>query len=183
MKVPILQGNKVTLRTPKIVDVKEYVYILSDKKVSRFLNHRYTTKNHLNESKKWVKEVLSDPGQALWTITVGDKIIGNATLRFVHSAKKANLGIVIGGYEQWGRGYGTESINLLMSYLFGKLKYNRLDLFVHCNNRRGINLYNKIGFKREGRVRQSTWNPDTKKFVDQYLMSILKDEWFKKNKK
>jgi len=180
MKVPILKGQKVILRMAKIADVKEYIRILDDEKVSRFLNYHYKTKNRKNESEKWVKEVLFDPGQALWTITVGNKIIGNTTLRFVNNCRKANLGIVIGGEEYWGKGYGTETICLVINYLFKKLKFNRLDLLVHCDNKRGIKLYNKIGFKKEGKMRQSALSRDGKKFVDQYVMSILREEWLKK---
>ncbi len=63
--------------------------------------------------------------------------------------RKAPLGIVIGEPEQWGHGYGTLALTLLLRFGFGELNLNRIELEALDDNPRAIRCYEKVGFQRE----------------------------------
>lgn len=71
---------------------------------------------------------------------------------------------------------------MIGDYVFKKLKYQRFELVVFMDNNRALAVYKKAGFKLEGIRRRYHWNLTTKKFDDEGMMGILKEEWGKKKK-
>ena len=67
--------------------------------------------------------------------------------------RHAELAIVIGNKDYWSKGYGTEIMKKLLEWGFEGLNLNRLYLHVFSFNKRAIGLYEKMGFKEEGRLR------------------------------
>lgn len=61
-------------------------------------------------------------------------------------------------YEQAerGKGYTTEAVNLLVRYLFGRLKTNRIRLIIHPENRASRRVAEKCGFTCEG-IARGAW--------------------------
>lgn len=78
-----------------------------------------------------------------------------------------------------GKGYGKESIRLIKEWVFTKHNANRLWLDVKVNNLRAFNLYKKQGFVVEGTLRECI--KKDKGFESLYIMSILKNEFEKRN--
>jgi len=64
------------------------------------------------------------------------------------------LGIAIQDKSQWGRGYGTEALRLVLRYAFEELELNRVELNTDEENVRAIRSYEKCGFRREGLLRR-----------------------------
>lgn len=52
--------------------------------------------------------------------------------------------------ENQGKGYGKESIKLLIKHLYQEYNYNKVYLSVYDNNKGAIVLYSKLGFKFNG---------------------------------
>jgi RimJ/RimL family protein N-acetyltransferase len=52
-----------------------------------------------------------------------------------------------------GKGYITEAVNLLVGYLFGLLKMNRVRLIIHPDNLASRRVAEKCGFRHEGTAR------------------------------
>lgn len=111
------------------------------------------------------------------------KHIGMAGFTYHRKDKRATFGITIGDKEAWGKGYGQEITKILIDFVFGKLKINRFELAVFVLNKRAVHIYKKMGFKIEGHRRQYAFNKITKKFDDDYLMSILREDWLKRGKR
>jgi len=61
----------------------------------------------------------------------------------------AKFGIYL-GFKFTDKGYGTEAINILLSYYFEKMKFRELQLGVAALNHRAIRCYQKCGFKYVG---------------------------------
>ncbi|HDX9652754.1 GNAT family N-acetyltransferase [Bacillus wiedmannii] len=74
-----------------------------------------------------------------------------------------------------GQGYGTEAITIVLKFVFEQLYLNRLQLEVFSHNLRGIRAYEKVGFVKEGTLRQSLFYNDT--FSDEIIMAILKSDY------
>src|SRR3989339_661720 len=57
------------------------------------------------------------------------------------------------------------------------VKWIRVELMVYSDNVRAKKLYKKLGFVFEGRQRQKLYNSITKKFEDDEIYSILRQEY------
>lgn len=87
----------------------------------------------------------------------------------------ATMFIGIGSEEHRGKGYGRESLNLLLSYGFFDMNLFRIQLNVLEFNSSAIRLYERAGFKREGALREFVLR-DCKRY-DLFLYGLLKREW------
>lgn len=85
------------------------------------------------------------------------------------------LGIGIGEREFWGRGYGTEAVQIILRYAFTELNLWRVSLSVLAANPRARRAYEKCGFVVEGRVRGLAHIDGER--IDEVFMGILRDEW------
>ncbi|MEC2626393.1 GNAT family protein, partial [Bacillus cereus] len=77
-----------------------------------------------------------------------------------------------------GQGYGTEAIKIVLRFVFEQLSLNRLQLEVFSHNLRGIKAYEKVGFAKEGTLRQSLFYNDT--YSDEIIMAILKSDYIER---
>jgi RimJ/RimL family protein N-acetyltransferase len=69
-------------------------------------------------------------------------------------ADRAELGISIHDKTQWSKGLGTDAVRLVVDYAFEELDLNRVELTTDEENARAIRCYEKVGFVREGLLRQ-----------------------------
>ena len=87
----------------------------------------------------------------------------------------ANFRIILGGPWAYGRGWGSEAARLIIAYAFEHGGLHRVGLGVFDFNPRARRVYEKIGFRYEGTLRDSLlWDGE---YVDEHLMSILAPEW------
>jgi len=85
------------------------------------------------------------------------------------------FGLTIGDKEAWGKGHGTESTRLMVEHAFRTMNMNRVWLQVFEYNERGIRAYTKVGFKKEGVMRQENFRDG--RYWDTWVMAILRDDW------
>lgn len=127
---------------------------------------------------EFFERVRSDKDRVWFVIVLREngKVIGEAgLLRMFQVWRTTDLSIIIGEKEEWGKGYGTEAIGLLLDYAFGYLNFHRVAIGVVGFNERAIRFYEKAGFKREGIQREGYYyNHNYHDFV---MMSILEDEF------
>lgn len=88
--------------------------------------------------------------------------------------------IYIGDMDYRGKGYGEESMRLLLEYLFLSLHMERVSLDHFTDNKPASSLYQKLGFKYEGIARNAT--KKNGKYIDLQLMSMLRSEYFQLKK-
>jgi RimJ/RimL family protein N-acetyltransferase len=109
-----------------------------------------------------------------------DKLIGDIGLYIVNwSSRDAFVGLGIGERDFWGRGYGTDAMQLILRYAFMEVNLRRVTLTVFEYNPRAIRSYEKAGFRHEGRLRKLL-HRDGKRY-DELFMGILRDEWMESN--
>ncbi|MGY4797852.1 GNAT family N-acetyltransferase [Lysinibacillus fusiformis] len=107
-----------------------------------------------------------------------DQVIGDLAIMEVDlDNKKAMFRIALHGIEDCGKGFGSEAVRLAQRFTFEELNLNRLELQVYSHNSRGIKSYEKVGFKKEGVLRQTLLMNNT--FSDEIIMSMLCDEYMK----
>jgi len=74
-----------------------------------------------------------------------------------------------------GQGLGSEALRLVLAHAFGPLGLHRVSLEVYAFNARAIHVYEKVGFRHEGRMRDALWWDDAPH--DALLMAALAPEW------
>ena len=89
--------------------------------------------------------------------------------------QKAEFGILIGELTERGKGFAEEASAALLNYAFSELNLHKIKLSVFSDNARAIKLYNKLGFRPEGILRQEIFKNAV--FKDVMIMAILKEEW------
>lgn len=87
----------------------------------------------------------------------------------------ADLSVVLGPVEARGQGYGSEAIALILDYGFERLGLYRIGLSVFEFNEAAISTYERLGFRKEGRLRQAVERNGV--LYDALLMSLLRPEW------
>jgi RimJ/RimL family protein N-acetyltransferase len=104
----------------------------------------------------------------------GERIGHTALWNTFSTHQDAWISIGIGNREHWGKGYGTEAMQLVMDFGFDELDIERITLITFEYNRRAIRAYEKLGFAHEGRVRGMLLRYGRR--WDGILMGILRQE-------
>ncbi|RPI78254.1 MAG: N-acetyltransferase [Chloroflexi bacterium] len=130
--------------------------------------------------KEWIEKELDQEGTVRFTYMIhtieADKLIGFVSMwGFDQPGSEAWVGIGMGEPEFWGRGYGTEAMQLILQYAFQELNLHRVTLGVFEYNQRAIRSYEKAGFIHEGRIRKEVLREG--KRWDALQMGILREEW------
>lgn len=109
------------------------------------------------------------------------QIIGHITLGRVDRVNcSARIGKVLVGSSQFrGKGIGAEMIKSVLNIAFDELKLHKVTLGVFDFNISAIRCYEKVGFLKEGFIRDARKNGD--EYWNLIEMGILEDEWRKKN--
>lgn len=79
------------------------------------------------------------------------------------------------GENYQGKGIMTKAVSALITYGFSDLSLNRMDLRAAKENLPSRAIAERIGFKKEGRIRQAEWLYD--RYVDHIVYGLLKEEW------
>jgi len=77
--------------------------------------------------------------------------------------------------QHQGRGLITAACRVMIGYLFEELKLNRVEIRCAVENTRSQAIPERLGFRREGVLRQASWCND--RFLDLVVYSILAGEW------
>ena len=106
----------------------------------------------------------------------GSRPIGNVGLFDVdYRNRTAELGLIIAEPDARGKGYGTETTQLVVDYAFTALGLHNVMLTVFEFNLAGIHVYTKVGFREFGRRRESIFMGG--KLWDIIYMDCLSTEW------
>jgi RimJ/RimL family protein N-acetyltransferase len=154
-------------------DTETYVKWLNDFSVTDGLGSSFRNTTIVGE-REWIRNNSNTYQFAIVTLE-NDKLIGSCGIKGIdHVRQCAEVGIFIGDEENRNKGFGTESLKLLIDYGFDYLNLNNIMLKVFSFNERAISCYKKVGFKEIGRRRQSYFLKG--QFFDEVYMDILKGE-------
>ena len=176
MQNPFLIGPTVYLRPLEREDAPTLVTWMNDPEVTRFLRRRGPINRIAEEA--FLRRLSESTTDVVLGIVVreADRFIGVTGLhQFETRHRHAMFGITLGDKTAWGKGYGTEATRLMVRHAFETLNLNRVWLQVYEYNPRGVHVYEKVGFKHEGRLRQDTFRDG--RYWDTVVMGVLREEW------
>ena len=176
MNSPYLIGDKVYLRALTKSDAPTIVPWINDPEVTRTILHRPPI--NLETEEQFIERATKEEHSLILGIVVKatDQLIGATGLDQVDFRNRhARFGIVIGDKPSWGHGYGSEATSLVVAHAFQTLNLNRVWLHVFEYNECGIRIYEKLGFRREGMLRQDNYRDG--RYWDTIVMAVLREEW------
>ncbi|NHJ86975.1 MAG: GNAT family N-acetyltransferase [Asgard group archaeon] len=180
--VIMFEGEKVILRGVELSDLDSIMESWNTLELRTFLSTPMPFSRE--EEENWIKSTWERrrSGQA-YIFAVIDKntkeFLGTAGLEDVSGIhKSAVLGIAIHKKENWSKGFGTDTMRVLLDIGFKYLNLNRIELFVFDFNIRGVKTYLKVGFKEVGKKRQAFYSNG--KYNDMIIMDILREDWEKR---
>lgn len=152
MKLPILNGEKITLRPVTEADVgPRYVAWLNDPEVSQYLETRFSDQN-LESVRAFVLSKIGSEREHLFAICLKDgRHIGNIKLGPVNPHhKNGDVSLFIGEKDCWGKGYAAEAIGLITRWGFRERGLEKLNAGCYEANEGSAKAFEKNGYKREG---------------------------------
>jgi len=164
---------------------KAYVNWTRDSELQRLFGSEASAlrsaKSEISFFEKMVKE--DNPANHFFSIRKLDdnRLLGDINLDVINEwgSRDAFVGLGIGDRNDWGKGYGTDAMKIMLHFAFTELNLRRVTLTVFEYNPRAIRSYEKVGFQHEGRLRKILLR-DGKRW-DMLYMGILAEEWKERN--
>ena len=171
-----IEGKRIYLREVRILDVSEdYCQWMNDPDVIRYTESRFTPQS-TEKIQAYVRRESENPDSVFMAIIEKehDRHIGNIKIhRIDRYHLHAEVSIVIGKKECWGKGYGTEAIRLVVDFAFNTLNLRRLTAGVYANNIGSVRAFKKAGFCEEGLRKKHRFYKDA--YVDEVLLGIARE--------
>ena len=178
----ILKGEETILRPVRISDAKKFLEWYSDPEINKFLSREKTT---LAKQKKQISLSIKDRSTFNFVIETNEGLpIGQLIFFTDKKENDGSFGMTIGEKEYWSKGFGSDAAKSILKFGFGKLRLNQIHLSgngTYEYNKRAIRAAAKLGFKREGVLRDRIRYKG--KYYDMIPMSMLASEWRKEKLK
>lgn len=176
--LPTIRAGAVTLRALTPDDVPSLFTIFGDREVCRY----------------WSSPALPDLAAAAalqaeieqhfaartlfqWGVVEPerDTVVGTCTLAQLSiQHRRASIGYAL-ARGAWGRGYVAAALPALLQFAFAELDLHRLDADVDPRNHRSIRALERLGFTREGYLREHYILDG--EIQDAVLYGLLRREW------
>lgn len=130
------------------------------------------------ELRDWLEHHRKRQDECIWAIArlADDSCLGHVGFYQIdYRIRSAEYAIMIGDRARWGSGIGKICTRFAIDYGFRELNLNRIHLSVLSSNERAIRVYQAIGFREEGRLRQAQYKGG--QYLDVILMALLREEY------
>jgi RimJ/RimL family protein N-acetyltransferase len=179
-KRPIIHGTTVYMRNIEPSDAALYARWRSDNAPIRTTGFAHRGPVGIVGAEELIKNVLEKQGQPDWRslfcLLEDDRPLGEVFLMHLDPHNRtAEFGIFIGDPGDWGKGYGTDALQAMCDFGFGRLDLARIELVTRADNAIGIRSYEKAGFTGEGTKRSASYGEGRRH--DLLVMSLLREEW------
>jgi len=180
---PTLTGDLVVLRPIRPDDVLVMATILSDPDVGRLTGSVHSSGERAESGEvtgelwDWYGTRATVDGRLDLAVVdrATDEVVGEVVINGVDPANRsANFRTLIGPGGR-DRGLGTEAARLVIDHVFAELGLHRLSLEVYAFNPRARRVYEKVGFRSEGVLREALAFDGG--WVDAEVMAILRSDW------
>ena len=174
----VIESNRLLVRLVEEADLTDLLAINGDDEVTRYLP--YASWQSLADGQAWCKRMaaLNATGNGLQFVALeksSRRVVATCLLfRYDEQSARAELGYVL-GREHWGRGLMHEALSALISYAFETCALRRVEAEVNPANDPSNRLLQKLGFRKEGLLRQRWF--DKGSAHDTNIYGLLGEEW------
>jgi len=172
-----IQGNRIVLREFWQEDLEDIHGWVCDPRSTAMLGDVFIRPRTREQTREYLDNLLEGGSGANFVIADRNSLdyLGQCSLTMVDNiARKAELAMVL-REDCTGQGFGYEAGQLAVRFAFVHLNLRRLWLKVLAENTRAIRLYEKLGFRVEGRLREDSFRAGH--YEDVLVMGLLRQEW------
>jgi Acetyltransferases, including N-acetylases of ribosomal proteins len=187
-KLPVLETNRLILRqiTDSPEDGRDSLEFINDYSVYRYWGvydeandpggrHRPKTKHKLDYQFKTTMKEYKARRELTWLMELKDthKVIGEIVLYDFRLNKQADIGYRI-NKNYWGKGFTPEAGQAMCKVAFEYMDLTRLQIRCFSNNISSVRVAEKLGFSKEGMVRQGAI---VNVMTDYYIFGLLSEDY------
>lgn len=176
----VIETRNLRLRPILASDLDAYYALCSDALVMR----TWGTPVHASpeETRRliaFLDDAFRSGTMVRWAITEkgSDTLIGDVGYwRFVKERYRAECGAKL-ARAYWSHGYMTQALAGIIAFGFERMGLHSVEANVDPTNGAALKLVEKVGFVREGLLREHSYDPTTGRFTDTALFSAIKGTW------
>lgn len=175
----ILATDRLLLREFVEKDWRAVLAYQSDRRYPKYYRRTHRTAEQVRDFVhgfiEWQGERPRTKYQLAIVLQAEGRLIGTCGIR-VESAdfRRANIGYEIAP-AYWAKGYATEAARAILAFGFGELRLHRIWARCVAENAASYRVLEKIGMRREGRLREEEWMKG--RWWDILVYGILDYEW------
>jgi RimJ/RimL family protein N-acetyltransferase len=150
-----IQGERIDLLVKNIDHIKVYYKWVNNPIVRKHLSIEVPESLEVMK-KEWFPDYkdYENIWFEIWhkedQIPIG--MVGLFRIKYIY--RNAELGIFLGESEYWGRGIGTEAVNLMLEYAFNTLSFHKIAVTINVSNTQSLKMFKNIGFIEEGHLKE-----------------------------
>jgi RimJ/RimL family protein N-acetyltransferase len=171
-----LEGDRCVLRRWAKSDVPSLVRHANNQNVAKHLRDRFPHPYTRAHAFAFLTHAAASDTPTHFAIIVEENAVGG--IGYVRGSDVERFSAEVGywlGEEFWGRGIGTEALQLLTRHLFAEEKLLRLFALPLSYNTGSIRVLEKAGYAREGLLRASCVKYGEPR--DQLLYARINPDW------
>jgi [ribosomal protein S5]-alanine N-acetyltransferase len=177
--LPVLQGEKVSIRELRLSDARALFAMLSSDEVGRFISPPPSTLEGFERFIVWTHRERQEGRYVCFAVVPhgSDHPVGIFQVRQLDfNFETAEWGFAIGS-PYWGSGVFMDAARLVLEFAFAVVGVHRLEARSAVANVRGNGALLKLGATLEGVLRRSFLRNG--KYQDQHMWSILEEDFLK----
>ena len=178
LHLPTLREPRLTLRTLTEADVADVLAVFSDPLVLRYWDGPLITTQQ--DAMQYIERIhygFRRRELMQWGIAdaATDAVIGTCTLTHLSvTHERAEIGFAL-RQTRWGQGLGSEAVSAAIDFAFREMGLHRIEADVDPRNERSLRLLERLGFHREGYLRERYYMNGERQ--DAVMMAMLRTEW------
>lgn len=171
-----MRTERLIIKKIELSDADSMFNIWSNDEVTKFMNiDSMKTKSQAEEMIKFFQKADEEKQanrMAIYLREDGNKAIGSCGFNYFNCENaRAEIGYELDD-KYWRNGYMLEALSALINYGFEEYKLNRIEAKVEINNLPSQNLLERLGFIKEGTLREYEKSNDI--YQDIVMYSMLK---------
>ncbi len=170
----MIQGEKVTMRPLQLEDWKRTIVWRNDLNIKKKAMMHPFPITEMNEI-EWYHDLLKSKSDKTLFFAIDNEkneIIGFMSLNNINRiSQNCYLSIVIGDEMNQGKGYGEDAMKAILKYAFNTLNLKKVSLEVVSFNKQALDLYKKLSFAEEGRLKKQFFSEGV--YHDVVIMSCF----------
>lgn len=177
METPRLETERLVLRPITVEDMGFVYELFSRPETNRYSGHE--SPRSLEEAGDMYDKYMKPGSPSRFRLAVELKETGEpvGTLGLYSYSERDGRAEL--GYDllvnHWGRGIMTEAVREVLRYGFEALSLNRVEAIMDPLNTRSVRLVERLGFKREGRLRERYLYKERRR--DELVYDLLRSDW------
>jgi [ribosomal protein S5]-alanine N-acetyltransferase len=160
---PLLHGERITLRRPRLQDATHVFNWERDDEVWRYDPRRPYSRTMAEFLPLFERGYIRGNGRQYWFIIEDEHHTALGTITYFNLDRRmgqVEVGLGLGEKSRWGQGYGPEAIRTLVQYLFTLPGITRVYAETALANYPARRAFAKAGFRETGHIFDPRSSPE-----------------------